>query len=83
MRVFARCQHLEHVSLPTHLKEISVEAFAACGSLCTLALPQQLRHIGHRAFAERSKLSASPMDVKKLIDDAYTLLTMPSRHVMH
>ena len=56
MQVFAHCQSLAYVTLPTQLKEISAEAFEACGSLCTLALPQTLRYIGHRAFAGCNKL---------------------------
>ena len=39
VHTFAHCQHLEHVFLPSRLKEISAEAFEACSSLCTLALP--------------------------------------------
>ena len=65
MHVFAHCQYLEHVSLPTQLKEISAEAFEACGSLCTLALPQQLRYIGHRAFAGCNKLECLTYRCKK------------------
>ena len=65
MHVFAHCQYLEHVSLPTHLKEISAEAFEACGSLCTLALPQQLRYIGHRAVAGCNKLECLTYRCKK------------------
>ena len=56
MQVFAHCQSLAYVTLPTQLKEISAEAFEACGALCTLALPQQLRYIGHRAFAGCNEL---------------------------
>ena len=56
MQVFAHCQPLAYVTLPTQLKEISAEAFEACGALCALALPQQLRYIGHRAFAGCNKL---------------------------
>ena len=56
MHTFAHCQHLEHVFLPSHLKETSAEAFEACSSLCKLAFPHQLCYIGHRAFAGCSKL---------------------------
>ena len=42
MHTFAHCQHLEHIFLPSHLKEISAEAFEACSSLCKLALLHQL-----------------------------------------
>ena len=62
---FAHCQYLEHISLPSHLKEISAEAFEACSSLCTLALPQQLCYIGHRAFAGCSKLECLTYRCKK------------------
>ena len=51
LQIFAYCQYLEHVSLPSCLQEISAEAFEACSSLRTLTLPRHLRNIGHRAFA--------------------------------
>ena len=65
MQIFAHCQYLEHVSLPSHLKEISADAFEACSSLCTLTLPQQLCNIGHKAFAGRSKLECLTYRCKK------------------
>ena len=54
---FARCSHLEQLSLSKRLRRIGQEAFLLCSSLREVHTPPALLYIAHRAFSGCTQLS--------------------------
>ncbi len=71
--IFAKCENLKSVSLPTSLTQIPTEMFHSCCSLKSFVIPSNIKKIGHYAFASCRELEniIIPNSVEEIGEGAF------------